>query len=147
MSSEEFYAHFSDRADGGLLVSHGPKSGQISLKAMPDRLFVLVEGEPDGKVLTDCFREALASDRFNIDVPSVVDLTRYHGQVDWAALRAIRDMAPWKPHMTAIVVRPHTMFDLIIKIVGTIFVNAQLRIFNSHDEAVSWLDSAPPTHH
>ncbi len=139
MPEDDFYQTFARATGTDRVISHGPRSGQISLKITPQHLLILVEGEPDGKELTACFRDAMAG-KAKIEMPTLVDLTRFRGQVDWGAIRAVRDMAPWGKSLVAYVINPDSMFDMVLKILGVIFGNAQHRRFGNHAEALAWLD-------
>lgn len=141
MTIEDFYTQFSDTNPGELLISRGPDAGKISLKIGPECLMVLVDGEPDGDTLTACFEDALASGHSNIAMPTLVDLTRFYGQPDWKALRAVRDMAPWGKACVAYVMRADAMPATAIKIAGALFANSQHRIFTNHADALAWLKS------
>lgn len=146
MADKELRSCFSERLTGDRIVCHGPQSGQICLRITPGRLFITVKGEPTGETLTSCFREALERDPEKINVPSLIDLTRFQGTVDWKAIMAVRDMANWgiesRPLKTAYLMRQDTMLEKIVKVLTALFENSQHRSFDNYDEALAWLDVA-----
>lgn len=132
------------RAEGDdTVIVHGDSSGRVVLRITGTAYYVLVEGEPEGHFLADCFRDGIAMGRMPGSRPTLVDLTRFTGCVDWDAIGAIRAM--WRldsdaesSNGIAYVVR-NDGFDALIKIVRGLFGRTRHRIFESRAEALSWL--------
>ena len=121
----------------------GPSDRRIELRITADLLFVDLIGEPSGPDMVECFRRALDSGWLKPSMRTLVDLTEFHGTVDWAAIDAIARMAPWGrgtpgAARVAYVVR-NAPFMLLIKAAWARFPLVSYRVFFSRDEAMVWL--------
>ena len=110
-----------------------------------DILWVLVVKEATGEDFLACFRQALDAGVVELSIPTLVDLTRFTGAVDWAAIRAVRDMAAWgrgakRKSRVAYVVRDDQSAALV-KIVAALFPRSRHRPFYNLEHALFWLSS------
>jgi hypothetical protein len=124
-------------------VSRGPSECRVALRISDGLLWIDIIGEPSGPDLVDCFRTALDSGWLKPSMRTVVDLTAFHGAVDWAAIDTIARMAPWgrgRPGAArvACVVR-NAPFALLIKATWVRFPLVPYRIFFSRDAALAWV--------
>jgi hypothetical protein len=127
----------------GNLIAHGGTHGKVSIQVVESILRIDISGEPEGEVLTDCFREALAGGVVQMNMPTLVDLTGFIGGVDWAGIRAIAEMAPWgsqdqRPSRVAYVTR-NDWFAALLKLVSAIFPKSTHRQFNDVESGLLWL--------
>lgn len=92
-------------------------------------------------------REALAKGRETGWIaaarPSLIDLSQFTGNIDWAELRAISQMTDWAPpggHTLPVAyVSDHVLFIMLLKLVQVFFPWAQHRAFSRRDWALEWL--------
>jgi hypothetical protein len=115
----------------------------VSIEVVENILRVDIAGEPEGDVLTGCFREALAAGLLQLNMPTLVDLTGFIGGVDWAGIRAIAAMAPWgsqgkRPVRVAYITRSE-WFAALLKLVSAIFPKSTHRQFNDVEAGLLWL--------
>lgn len=100
-----------------------------------------------GAVPLALVREALARGRqdgwITAARPSLIDLSHFTGNIDWAELRAISQMADWTPPGGRILpvayVSDHALFIMLLKLVQVFFPWAQHRAFSRRDWALDWL--------
>ena len=143
---DEAYAAFVEAGGEGIVVARGYPGARFMMKLTPHRLYVLADGEPPGKILIDTFADAIATGALK-SRSTLIDLTRFTGSVDWEAVRVLRDMTPRGKESAsnvAYVVR-NRLFIKLIKIATAIFPKMRHKAFDSHAEAVAWLDAADGT--
>jgi hypothetical protein len=139
---DEVYATFVDAGGDGVVVAHGQPGARFMMKLTPERLYVLVDGEPPGKILIDTFAEATASGALK-SRSTLIDLTRFTGSVDWDAVMSLREMTPRgieSASNVAYVVRDK-LFATLIKITTAIFPKIRQQAFTARADAIAWLDS------
>ena len=140
---DEAYAAFTEASGEGIIVARGYPGARFMMKLTPNRLYILADGEPPGKILIDTFAEVMATGVSN-SRSTLIDLTRFTGSVDWEAVRTLRDMTPRGKESAsnvAYVVR-NKLFVKLIKIATAIFPKIRHEAFSSRAEAVAWLDAA-----
>jgi hypothetical protein len=135
-SRENFFA------DGNYISDHTILGG-VFLRKKCEILWVLVENEATGDNLVICFTRGLGRGVVDLASPALVDLTRFTGAVDWAAIRAVKDMAVWgrgarRKTRVAYLVRDG-QFAALVKIIAALFPRSSHRAFYRLDEAVAWL--------
>ncbi|HXJ03297.1 MAG TPA: hypothetical protein VNH44_18910 [Micropepsaceae bacterium] len=143
--TDNFFSDFQQSNENTIFITRGPPSAQIRLKVSLDRLYFVAEGEPSGLSLVDCIREGMVKGVLHDSMRTLVDMTRFTGAVDWAALHTIRDMAKWGSEgdsRVAYVVR-NNVFDALIKIVQILFADTRHRTFDNFPDAIAWLESKP----
>jgi len=143
---DQVYAAFAEAGGEGVVIAHGVPNARILMKLTSNRLFLMIEGEPTGKCLTDTFTDALATGMLKGTTPTLVDLTHYVGTVDWEAVKTVRAMAPWgkeRKSNVAYVVRDN-VFGNLVKIASALFTRSRHEIFRSYGAAEAWLDSIEP---
>ena len=128
-----------------LSISESNGAGRVSIELSNGILKVTVEGEPPGECLVTVFRRGIADGWVTPSMPALVDLSRFIGAVDWAAVRAVKDLAPWGtgltgPSRTAYIVR-NSMFGTLILAASALFVTAHHRAFTTEADALAWLRS------
>lgn len=130
---------FEDRS----YIASETAQGGVFIRRKHDILWVLVEGEASGEELVDCFRRGLASGTIEAWMPSLVDMSRFTGAVDWAAVRKLRDMVSWgrgrRARSRVAYVLRDEQFGVLVKIVAVLFPRSAHRAFYDLSEAVAWL--------
>jgi len=125
------------------LISENSPEGRVSAQLRDGILWISLEDEPAGDCLVGVFRRGIAAGWIKPSMPALVDLTRFIGSVDWAAIRTVRTMAPWGTgpsgdSLVAYIVRS-SLFGTLIEVASALFVNAQHRAFTNEAEALDWL--------
>ena len=90
---DEVYVAFAEAGAEGIVIARGAPGARFMMKVTPARLYVLADGEPDGKCLIEVLAEAIASGKLKSH-STLVDLTRFTGIVDWDAISTMREMTP-----------------------------------------------------
>lgn len=129
-----------------------PAGPGLRLGNPADYVDLRVEGallivELAGAVSLGLVREALARGRRDGWIvaarPSLIDLSLFSGNIDWAELRAISQMADWTPPggrvLPVAYVSDHTLFIMLLKLVQVFFPWARHRAFGRRDWALDWL--------
>jgi hypothetical protein len=139
---------FVDAEDADIVITHGHGNGRIQFRIKDDRLFVLVQGEPEGKSLIACVQQGLESGYMRPDMRTLVDFTRFTGPIEWDAVFTVRKMADWgkiTPDQSRIAyLVPNDTFGMVLKVVRVLFFNSRHQIFTTPDKAVAWLESNAP---
>lgn len=126
-----------------LSISEGSGAGRISARLVDGILWISIEDEPAGDCLVAVFRRGIAAGWITPSMPALVDLARFTGAVDWAAIRTVRTMAPWGTGSSgasrvAYIVRSN-LFGTLIEVASALFVTAKHRAFTNQAEALDWL--------
>jgi hypothetical protein len=143
---DDVFVAFAEAGGEGIVVARGYPGARFMMKLTPNRLYIMADGEPPGKILIDTFAEAVATGAL-MSRSTLIDLTRFTGSVDWEAVRIVRDMTPRgieSASKVAYVVR-NRLFIKLIKIATAIFPKMHHKAFDSRAEAVAWLDAADGT--
>ena len=129
--------------DDGIRVA-GPR-GRISLRLEAGVLRVTLEGEPPGEYFVDSFREGVNRGLARPGTPTLVELTRFRGVVDWSSIVMVRALAPWgKANGSPVAyVGLDSMLGMLVNIAATLFPASRHRLFASEIEAMEWLRVAP----
>jgi hypothetical protein len=131
--------------DHNYIASQSPEGG-VFLRRREGILWIMVEGEASGDNLVSAFRQALDRGVVDLWMPSLVDLTRFTGAVDWAAVRTVREMAAWgrgnKPKSRVAYVLRDQRVVALVKIIAVLFPRSTHRAFYDVAEAGRWITSA-----
>jgi hypothetical protein len=124
----------------------GTKVSSVSAGLTDGILWIRVENEPTGADVAGCIRQALDKGLLATGADTIVDLTRFRGVVDWGAVHAIRDMAPWGSGQArqarVAYVSTDRMVATLIKLVTSLFPSARHRLFTDYADALAWLRAA-----
>jgi hypothetical protein len=129
--------------DNEFISSRCAEGGGVFLRRKDNMLWILVEKEASASALVSCFKEALEAGWMKLSMPTLVDLTRFTGAVDWGAIRAISKMARWgtdksEVSRVAYLVRDG-QFNALVKIVSALFPLSSHRPFSNPEHALTWL--------
>ncbi len=132
-------AFFSDND----IIASSCAGGGVFIRRRGPMLWILIEKEASAKELVACFKQALDAGWMKLSMPTLVDLTRFTGAVDWSAIRAISKMARWgsdrrEVSRVAYLVRDG-QFNALVKIVSALFPLSSHRPFASPEHALTWL--------
>ena len=124
-------------------ASEGNSAGRISAELVDGILVIRAEDDPPGESLLALFGRGVKKGWITPDMPALVDLTRFTGSVDWAAVRAVREMAPWgdgAPGRSRVAyLIPDSEFNLLIRIAAALFTRTRHRAFLECAAAMEWL--------
>ncbi len=127
-------------------LTEGNRDGRIELRLIDGILHVTVENEAPGDGLLTAFKKGVDAGWVVPGLPALVDLTRFTGITDWAAVRAVRALAPWDKPANGVVrvayLIRHSHFSMLIQIVGAIFTRQQHQVFTDEAAALEWLRKA-----
>ena len=125
------------------VFSGGAHGNRVSLTITGDFLRVDVTGEALDPGIVGCFREALAQGAIRPNMLVLVDLSDFAGGVDWAAIHAIVDLAPWGSEAgrasKVAYVNKSVLFSAMIKLISVLFPRTQHRQFSGVHHALQWL--------
>jgi len=132
-----------ESGDTAPLISESSADGRVWAQLLDGILRISLEDEPAGDCLVAVFRQGIAAGWIKPSMLTLVDLTRFTGSVDWAAVRAVRTMAPWGSgpagaSRVVYVVRS-SLFMTLIEVAIALFAKTQHRIFTNQAEALDWL--------
>ena len=132
------------------LTASGGPAGRFTLCLRQDLLWITAEGEPTGQDLVTCFHRAQDAGWLEPNMRTLVDMARFTGVVEWSAIHAIKQMAPWgtgpgAAPRTAYLARDN-LTGMIVKILSFLFPRTRHRVFFNETEALAWLRApdAPP---
>ena len=129
-----------------LPIIEGSGADRISIRLVDGILRISVEHEPPGECILVAVSKGIAAGWIRPNMLALVDLTRFTGSVDWAAMRAVKDLAPWGAGPTgrsrvAYLVR-NDVFRFLIRATAALFMRTQHRTFRTEADALVWLNSA-----
>lgn len=138
-SAWERDAFFSDNN----FISASRPQGGVFLKCKDSILWILIDREASAEDLVTCFKLALEAGWMKLSMPTLVDLTKFTGAVDWGAMRTISQMARWGSDRSdisrvAYLVRDG-QFNALVKIVSVLFPLSSHRPFANSEHALTWL--------
>ncbi len=79
----------------GQTSSYGNAGGRITARIAHGVLWLKLEEDPQGPELEQCLRDVIADGWLKQGVPTLVDMLGFNGNIDWGAIRKIREMIPW----------------------------------------------------
>jgi hypothetical protein len=125
------------------VISSRSAQGAVFLRRKDKILWILVEREASAEEIVSCLSQALQCDWMKLSMPTLVDLTRFTGAVDWSAIRTVSKMARWgtdsnEVARVAYLVRDG-QFNAIVKIVAALFPLSSHRPFSNPEHAMTWL--------
>ncbi len=127
-------------------LAEGNNDGRVTLRLAEGVLHVSVENEASGDCLLAAFQKGIAAGWVRPGLPALVDLRQFTGVTDWAAVRAVRALAPWDKPANGVIrvayLNRHSHFGMLIQIVSAIFTRQQHQVFTDEAAALAWLQKA-----
>jgi len=108
-------------------------------------LRVTVRGDPPAGALLACFRAAFDT-VLTARRPTLVDLSGFHGRIDWNSVREVGAIAPWRKKRRGsrvAYVTDRFWFAALLKLVKELYPEVQHRQFEDVEAAAAWLAPAP----
>jgi hypothetical protein len=75
-------------------ISYGNAAGRVTLRVEHGVLWLKLEQDPHGSDVVECLERALAQGWLTTGMPILVDMLDFNGNIDWGAVRAIREIMP-----------------------------------------------------
>jgi hypothetical protein len=127
----------------------GNAGNRVTLGVTGDLLRIDVAGEQLDNSLVACFREAMAAGAIRPNMLCLVDLSNFNGGIDWSAVHAMADLAPWgteagRASKTAYVTKS-AWFSAMLKLTSVLFPKSQHRQFSGVHKAMQWLQEKSET--
>jgi hypothetical protein len=124
-------------------VTFGNDTHFISVNVRDGIADITVVGEPEGKLIPACVRFAVTNHIMRLPMPTLVDLTRFNGSIDWQSIQAVAEMTNvWLPDdapSPVAYVAPSALVALVVKLLAHIFPKSEHRLFHDRDQALAWL--------
>jgi hypothetical protein len=125
------------------VFSRSSGGNRVTLSIDGDFLRVDVAGDALDDSIVDCFREAIAAGAVRPNMVTLVDLSNFHGGVEWPAIHAIAALVPWGSEIgrasRVAYVTKSAWFAALLKLVSVLFPKSQHRQFSGVHHAVQWL--------
>lgn len=127
----------------------GDRIDFVDIRVRDGLLIIEIAGSPDTVKVLDGLRAGYEGGWIGTDMPTLVDVSGFHGKIDWSAIKRISELAAWggtalAPSRVAYI-SPDRFFAFVIKAVSILFPRALHRLFADHRAALLWLQ-APRTH-
>jgi len=74
------------------MIFYGNAAGRITLRVEHGVLWIKLEQDPHGADIVQSFRDAISEGLLKAGIPTVVDMLGFNGNIDWQAIRTIREM-------------------------------------------------------
>lgn len=118
----------------------GTERDNISLKVAQGIVWIHLEQEPSGDALRQCIQRAVAAGMIGSGRRVLVDMRRFTGPIDWAAIHDIRAMARWGGGGSRVAyVARSGLVAVLLRVFSDLFPRSSHRFFTEPDEALIWL--------
>ncbi|MET1026959.1 MAG: hypothetical protein ABWY00_07315 [Dongiaceae bacterium] len=141
------------------MIFYGNASGRITLRIERDVLWLTLEEDPRGADIVQSFRDAISDGLLKAGLPTVIDMLGFNGNIDWQAIRLVREMvaealpppagetsrlpAPAAPCRVAYVTRD-MLFSPVLRILRDLFPQCRHRQFRDPETALLWVCQRDP---
>lgn len=120
----------------------------VDIRVRDGLLIIEIAGAPDTVKVLDGMRAGYEGGWIHADMPTLVDVSGFHGKIDWSAIKRVSELAPWggtakKPSRVAYI-SPDRFFAFVIKAVSILFPRALHRLFLDRRSALLWLQAPQP---
>ena len=120
----------------------------IDIRVEDGLLLIEISGAPDTAKILSGMREGYQAGWILTNMPTLVDVSGFHGRIDWPAIKALSEMAAWggtsdAPARVAYI-SPDAFFAFVIKAVSILFPRALHRLFVDRGAALAWLQFSQP---
>ena len=132
-----------DGNGAGRVYIQGSTRDFYVLRLEHDCLHLSAVGEPSGTDLLTVLNKAISSGSIVNHRKSIIDLSQFHGAMDWQAVRIARTMMGWKDegHRVAYVV-PDEAMARWTKPLAPSFEKTIIATFGCLEESQAWLNGA-----
>lgn len=141
MIAPQVLAEFAALGEAGPVYSTGNHHHYALLKVDPSCIYMVCSGEPESRSIINLLHEALRAGPLDHYRKCFIDISAYHGTVDWQEVSAVRELIGWPEDAvfhTVYVVADGIMASLA-KSLAAPYPNAQYAICTDRASAVAWL--------
>lgn len=126
----------------------GDRVDFVDIRVSEGLLIIEIAGSPDTAKVLDGLRAGYESGWIHTSMPTLVDVTSFHGKIDWSAMRRVSELATWggtaqNPSRVASI-SPDHFFVFVIKAVSILFPHSLHRLFSDRRAAMLWLLAPRP---
>lgn len=125
-------------------VRLGDRGDFVDIRAENGMLLVEVVGAPDTAKIYEGIKQGYARGWIGTEMPTLVDVSGFHGKIDWSAMKALSQMADWgggAMQSRVAYISPDRFFALVIKAVSILFPRSTHRLFLDRRSALAWLQA------
>jgi len=122
----------------------GDRVDFVDIRVHDGLLIIEIGGAPDTVKVLSGLQAGYESGWIRTDMPTLVDVSDFHGKIDWSAIKRMSELAAWSGARVAYI-SPDRFFAFVIKAVSILFPRALHRLFSDRRSALLWLQ-APQTH-
>ena len=126
-------------------VRLGDRGDFVDIRAEDGMLLVEVVGAPDTEKIYQGIQQGFAHGWIGTAMPTLVDVSGFHGKIDWSAIKALSQITDWggsgdMPSRVAYI-SPDRFFALVVKAVSILFPRSTHRLFLDRRSALAWLQA------
>jgi hypothetical protein len=129
-------------------VRLGDRLDFVDIRAENGILIIEIVGAPDTARIYQGMQHGHAGGWIGTAMPTLVDVSKFHGKIDWHAIKAVSQMADWgvgaQMQSRVAYISPDRFFALVIKAVSIMFPRSTHRLFSSRAAAMAWLQASLP---
>lgn len=130
-------------------VRLGDKADFVDIRAEEGLLVIEVVGAPPCSHILQAIRRGYTEGWILTEMPTLVDVSAFHGNIDWASIKAISQMAEWggrtpTARSRVAYLSPDPFFALVVKAVSILFFRSTHRLFADRQTALAWLRDTRP---
>ena len=141
------------------MIFYGNASGRITLRIERDVLWLTLEEDPRGADIVQSFRDAISDGLLKAGLPTVIDMPGFNGNIDWQAIRLVREMVaealpppagetsrlPAPPALCRVAyVTRDMLFAPVLRILRDLFPQCRHRQFRDPETALLWVCQRDP---
>lgn len=141
MIAPEVLAEFAALGEDGTVYSTGSRHSYALLKIGSSCIYLVCAGEPESRDIVNLLREALVNGSLDHYRKCFIDISAYHGTVDWQEVSAIRELIGWPEDavFNSAYVVGDGMMAALAKSLAAPFPNANFAICPDRAAALAWL--------
>lgn len=123
----------------------GDRIDFVDIRVRDGLLIVEISGAPDTEKIFNGLKAGYEEGWIHTNMPTLVDVSGFHGKIDWAAIKRVSELATWggtaqKPSRVAYI-SPDSFFAFVIKAVSILFPRTLHRLFSDRRAALVWLQT------
>lgn len=122
----------------------GDRVDFVDIRVHDGLLIIEIGGAPDTVKVLNGLQAGYEGGWIRTDMPTLVDVSGFHGKIDWSAIKRVNEITAWGGARVAYISSDY-FFAFVIKAVSILFPRALHRLFSDRRSALLWLQS-PQTH-
>lgn len=126
----------------------GDRVDFVDIRVSDGLLIIEIGGAPETVKVLNGLRAGYEGGWIHTNMPTLVDVSGFHGKIDWSAIKRVSELADWggtaqRPSRVAYI-SPDRFFAFVIKAVSILFPRALHRLFSDRRAALRWLQAPQP---